>query len=52
MIERLKAGGLCYVGSKRHSQAQNIHVIDHSIEAVSDVLMYADAHNEYDWPTP
>ena len=49
MIEKMKRGGLCFVGSKRHVQANN-HYLDNYDETKPETyLMYWDANNLYGW---
>jgi hypothetical protein len=49
IIERMKRGGLCFVGSKRHVKANNKYIEDFNPEKPSDYLMYWDANNLYGW---
>jgi hypothetical protein len=49
IIERMKRGGLCFVGSKRHVKANNKYIDDFDPKKPSDYLMYWDANNLYGW---
>jgi len=49
IIERMKRGGLCFVGSKRHVKANNKYIDDFDPKKPSDYLMYWDANNSYGW---
>ena len=49
MIERMKRGGLCFVGYKRHVKANNKHVENFKKDKPSNYLMYWDANNLYGW---
>ena len=48
MIEKMKRGGLCFVGSKRHVKANNkcLHEFD---DKPSNYILYLDANNLYGW---
>ena len=50
MIERMKRGGLCFVGSKRHVEANNPHCDNYDPAKPTTYLMYWDANNLYGWP--
>ena len=47
MIEKLKRGGLCFVGSKRYVKANNQHMPDQAKTQLSNYIMYQDANNLY-----
>jgi len=47
MVERMKRGGLCFVGSKRHVKANNKYLSDYDKSKPSNYLMYWDANNLY-----
>ena len=47
IIERQKRGGLCFVGSKRHVDANNKYVENFDINKPENYLMYWDANNLY-----
>jgi hypothetical protein len=49
IIERMKRGGLCFVGSKRHVKANNKYIEGFDPEKPSDYIMYWDANNLYAW---
>ncbi len=49
MVERMKRGGLCVVGSKRYVQANNKYLDNYNPEQESNYLMYWDANNLYCW---
>ena len=49
MIEKQKRGGLCFVGSKRHVQANNKYLENFDITKPSNYLLYWDANNLYGW---
>jgi hypothetical protein len=49
VIERMKRGGLCFVGSKRHVKANNKYLEDFDPSQPSNYLMYWDANNLYGW---
>ena len=49
MIEKMKRGGLCFVGSKRHVKANNKYLDDYDSNKPSNYLMYWDANNLYGW---
>lgn len=49
LIERMKRGGLCYVGSKRHVKANNKYLENYNPEQDSNYIMYWDANNLYGW---
>ena len=40
IMERHKRGGLCFVGSKRHAEANNKHVVAHYVEDDSNPTTY------------
>jgi hypothetical protein len=45
IIERQKRGGLCFVGSKRHVEANNRYVEGYDANKPENYLMYWDANN-------
>lgn len=47
MLERMKRGGLCFVGSKRHAKANNKYLADYDKTNPSTFIMYWDANNQY-----
>lgn len=47
IIERQKRGGLCFVGSKRHIEANNEYLENYDDKKDSNYLMYWDANNLY-----
>ena len=47
MIEKMKRGGLCFVGSKRHVKANNHYLEDFDETKPENYLMYWDANNLY-----
>ena len=47
MIEKMKRGGLCFVGSKRYVKANNQHVPDYDKDQQSNYILYLDANNLY-----
>ena len=49
IIERMKRGGLCFVGSKRYVEANNRYVGNYDINKPEIYLMYWDANNSYGW---
>ena len=49
MIEKMHRGGLCFVGSKRHAQANNHYLDKHDKTKPETYLMYWDANNLYGW---
>jgi hypothetical protein len=48
-IERMKRGGLCFVGSKRQVRANNKYLKDFDPKKPSTFIMYWDANNLYGW---
>jgi hypothetical protein len=48
-IERMKRGGLCFVGSKRQVRANNKYLKDFDPNKPSTFIMYWDANNLYGW---
>ena len=49
IIERQKRGGLCFVGSKRHVQANNKYLDNFDANKPENYLTYWDANNLYGW---
>jgi len=49
MIEKMKRGGLCFVGSKRHVKANNKYLQDFDPKKPSNYILYLDANNLYGW---
>ena len=49
MIEKVKRGGLCFVGSKRYSKANIYYLPDYAPEEEEHYFMYLDANNLYGW---
>ena len=49
MIEKMKRGGLCFVGSKRHVKANNHYLEDYDKTQPENYLLYEDANNLYAW---
>ena len=49
IIERMKRGGLCFVGSKKHVEVNNRYVENSDINKPENYLMYWDANNSYGW---
>jgi hypothetical protein len=49
MIERMKRGGLCFVGTKRYVKANNKYMDDYNKDEESNYIMYWDANNLYGW---
>ena len=47
MIEKMKRGGLCLVGSKRYVKANSQHVPDYDKDQQSNYILYLDANNHY-----
>jgi hypothetical protein len=47
MVERMKRGGLCFVGSKRHVKANHKYLDEFDITKPSNFLMYWDCNNLY-----
>ena len=47
MIERQKRGGLCFVGSKRHEEANNKYLDDYDTSKPSNYIIDLDANNLY-----
>ena len=48
-VEKMKRGGLCFVGSKRHVKANNKYLANFDINKPSTYIMYWDANNLYGW---
>ena len=49
MMDRMKRGGLCFVGSMRHVKANNKYLEDFDPSKPSTYIMYWDANNLYGW---
>jgi len=49
IMERMKRGGLCFVGSKRHVVANNKYMPNYDNSKESNYLEYVDANNLYAW---
>jgi hypothetical protein len=49
IMERMKRGGLCFVGSKRHVIANNKYMPNYDNSKESNYLEYVDANNLYGW---
>jgi hypothetical protein len=49
MVERMKRGGLCFVGSKRYVKANNKYLEDFDPNKPENYIMYWDANNLYGW---
>jgi hypothetical protein len=49
MMDRMKRGGLCFVGSMRHVKANNKYLEDYDPSKPSNYIMYWDANNLYGW---
>jgi hypothetical protein len=49
MIEEMKRGGLCAVGSKRHVKVNNKYLSNYDKKKISNFLLYLDANNLYGW---
>jgi hypothetical protein len=49
IMERMKRGGLCFVGSKRHVKANNKYMETYDETQDSNYLIYLDANNLYGW---
>ena len=47
MVESMKRGGLCFVGSKRHVKANNKYLEDYDPSKPSNYIMYWDANSLY-----
>ena len=47
IMERMKRGGLCFVGSKRHVVANNKYMENYDENKESNYIMYWDANNLY-----
>ena len=48
-VEKMKRGGLCFVGSKRHVKANNKYLADFDMSKPSTYPMHWDANNLYGW---
>ena len=49
IMERMKRGGLCFVGNKRHVVANNKYINNYDETKESNYLIYLDANNLYGW---
>jgi hypothetical protein len=49
VIERQKRGGLCFVGSQRHTVANNHYLENYDNTKPEDYIIYLDANNLYGW---
>ena len=49
IMERMKRGGLCFVGSKRQVVANNKYMQNFDDTKESNYLIYLDANNLYGW---
>ena len=49
IMERMKRGGLCFVGSKRHVVANNKYMDNYDDTKESNYITYLDANNLYGW---
>jgi len=49
IIERQKKGGLCFVGSQRHTVANNHYLENFDKTKPENYIIYLDANNEYGW---
>ena len=49
MIEKMKRGGLCFVGSQRHVKANNHYLDKYDNTKPENYLMYWDATDLYGW---
>ena len=49
IMERMKRGGLCFVGSKRHVVANNKYIENYDEKKESNYIIYLDANNLYGW---
>ncbi|MFM7980140.1 MAG: hypothetical protein ACKPKO_12570 [Candidatus Fonsibacter sp.] len=47
MMENMKRGGLCFVGSQRYVKANNKYLPDYNPSVESNYILYEDAHNLY-----
>ena len=47
MIEKMKRGGLCFVGSRRYVKANSQHMPDYAENRISKYIIYQDANNLY-----
>ena len=47
MIEKMKRGGLCCVGSARYVKADSQHLPDYDPNQPSNYIIYQDANNLY-----
>ena len=49
LVENMKRGGLCFVGSKRYVKANNKYMQEYNPNETSNYVMYWDANNLYGW---
>ena len=49
MIEKMKRGGLCFVGSERHVKANNHYLEYYDKTKPENYFLYEDANNLYGW---
>ncbi|MFM7982472.1 MAG: hypothetical protein ACKPKO_24435 [Candidatus Fonsibacter sp.] len=47
MMERMKRGGLCFVGSQRYVKANKKYLPDYNPSVESNYILYEDANNLY-----
>ena len=45
MFEKMKRGGLCFVGGKRYDKAHNKYMQDNDKNKISNYIIYEDAVN-------
>jgi hypothetical protein len=49
MIEKMKRGGVCFVGSKRHVKANNKFLQHFDPKNHSNYILHVDANNLFGW---